>query len=367
MLKDFRNYKYKKKILCFLEAKNRFDLFYDIAKNNYDMLFFISSLVSKDEFYRHKIAYLKNVFLCENNANKIRDLFLKVKIFGLHITTYCQPSSAHIFGLKVVKLCNKVQIPVLELQHGMFQLGLHYYNASKTLESDSLPVESYADKCLSYYPVDDIKNQIVIGYPNFAKPAPAIKGNYTLVLTNLHWNVYEKINVYKFYYAVIKFASENPSQIFLWLPHAGETLYGGINHTFIKSLLEIYPSAKKNFINVKENKVSSLVPTSEYIRKAGHVISTISTTLLDCEMYKKPTIIWESEETKVLLDKIKTKTSFRDYNDLCKVFYMPHSNLYLKSGLLLPYDNAAFREAVDKHYRQPPNSPNMLSDILAMI
>lgn len=361
MLLDFKDDKYKRKILCFLDGVHRFELFYAIARNNSDMLFVIYSNISNFEevFYQHEISNLPNVMYAID-----KQLFLKSKAFGLHISTWTQPTSDHLTGLKIIKLCNKLNIPVFEIQHGMFQLGMHYHSNAKKINAETFNIETYADKILAYYPAG-LKREIVIGYPGFDDPPKAISGDYTLVLSNLHWQTYQKLNVYKFYHAVIKYAAKHSEQVFVWQPHPGEIANGGLNNLLLKSLFSIYPKAKKNFINIKENPVSNLIPTNEWIRKAGRVVSTISTVLLECEMYQKPTIIWECEDTKVLLDKIKIKASFKDYADLCQVNDLPDEELQLKSGLLLPYDNNAFRQAVETYYHEPMSgSSDLLANIL---
>ncbi len=364
MLLDFKDDKYKRKILCFYHNAFVLDLFYTLAGNNQDTLFIFLTNISDahDTFYRHKASELKNVIRAD--LKELADVVLKLKSVGLLITSAAQSDRLCKDGLKVVALCNQSKIPVFEIQHGMFQHGIHYQSGEQELSNESLTAETYADRILTYYPAG-MENEIVIGYPAFNNQAKAIAGDYTLVLSNLHWQTYQKLNVYKFYHAVIKYAAKHPEQIFMWQPHPGEMANGGLNHLLLKSLFGIYPKARRNFINIKENPVSNLVPTSEWIRKAGRVISTISTVLLECEMYQKPTLIWECEDTKVLLDKIKTKASFKDYADLCRMNDLPDEALQLKSGLLLPYDNDAFRRAVAAHYHGPAESDrNLLADVL---
>jgi hypothetical protein len=364
MLVNFKDDKYKKKILCFLDASHRVELFYHLAQNNQDILFVLCSIMHdfKNVFFRNKISKLPNITI----AAPRQEVLVKSKAFGLHITTFSQSTVSHLEGLKFVAMFNKLKVPVFELQHGMFQIGLHYHSLLKWFNSESFPIEGYADKILTYYP-SGIENEISVGYPIFDNLKKPIEGDYTLVLSNLHWQCYSKIDVYKFYHAVIKFAAHNPDKIFMWQPHPGEVAFGGLNSMFLKNLFTIYPAAKKNFISIKSNQVSNLVPTEEWIRKSGCVISTVSTVLLDCEMYNKPTLVWESESTKVLLDKIKTKTTFADYDTLCKVYDLPYEKLKLKSGLLFPYDNNVFRAAVEKYYKEPQMDENSLQEILKHI
>ena len=121
MLLDFKDDKYKRKILCFYHNAFVLDLFYTLAGNNQDTLFIFLTNISDahDTFYRHKASELKNVIRAD--PKELADVVLKLKSVGLLITSAAQSDRLCKDGLKVVALCNQSKIPVFEIQHGMFQ------------------------------------------------------------------------------------------------------------------------------------------------------------------------------------------------------------------------------------------------------
>lgn len=354
------NENYQKNIFCYLNGKHHFEMFYQIFKQNKDINFFIySPNLNLDDFVQSKLYYLTNVTLIKNNENEIKELIYKIKSFGLMITTDAQATSAHQKSLQFVNFFQKNNIKVFELQHGLFQLGLHYTSIphKDCINSDCLYSPSYADYVLSYYPTS-LSNEITIGYPLYIKENNQyIQGEYTLILSNLHWNAYTDSQKNLFYTAVIQLIKNNPDRLFIWKMHHGETK----QLDKIKEILKLWGEMKKNIIFTSDENLFKYISTSDLIKNSQKVISTISTVLLECEMYNKPTIVYETQSVKCLIDKLKSKTTFKNYQELETSFKT--NNLPFSTGCLQRYDNVTLRKAIDKYYKTS-NSTDLLNNIL---
>ena len=78
-------------------------------------------------------------------------------------------------------------------------------------------------------------------------------------------------------------------------------------------------------------------------------------------MYNKPTIVYETQSVKCLIDKLKSKTTFKNYQELETSFKT--NNLPFTTGCLQRYDNVTLRKAIDKYYKTS-NSTDLLNNIL---
>ena len=242
------------------------------------------------------------------------------------ITTDAQSTSAHKKSLQFVNFFQKNNIKVLELQHGLFQIGLHY---------SSVPNK---DPLLQ-------PNEIVIGYPLYNnKNVKKIKGEYTLILSNLHWNIYTDSQRNLFYTSVIQLVKNNPDTLFVWKMHHGEIA----NLNKVKEIFSIWGEMKRNIIFTNDDSLFKYTSTSDLIKNSKNVISTVSTVLLECEIHHKPTIVFETQAINYLINKIKRKTTFRNYDELKKRYNNKYLNL--RTGLLIQYNNSIFREAINKFY-----------------
>ena len=350
-----------KNIFCYINGKHHFDLLYSIVAQNQDINFFVfSPNINLDDFIQSQLYSLNNITLIKNNEAEINELIFKIKAFGLMVTTDAQATSAHKKSLQFVNFFQKNKVKVLELQHGLFQLGLHYSSKPNkdAFKSDCLPLASYADYVLTYYPTL-LPNEIVIGYPLYNKKnMPNIKGEYTLILSNLHWNIYTDSQRNLFYTSVIQLIKNNPNTLFIWKMHHGEIAQ--LNK--VKEILNTWGEMKKNIIFTNEDSLFKYTSTSDLIKNSKNVISTVSTVLLECEMHHKPTIIFETQNIKCLVDKIQRKTTFQNYQELKEAYNSKHLNL--RTGHLIQYNNSIFRDTINKLYKEP-NTANILDNIMS--
>lgn len=347
MLKDITFVDNKKKIFCYLRGTHHFALFYNIFLQNPDIEFYVhSNFINEDEYRKSKLYDLENVFFVTN----INYFKYKFEIFGAFITTDAQATAAHLYSLRLIALFNELRIPVFEMQHGLFQLGLHYSDVftKENFHADSLATKSFADYIFTYYPIDNYNNTTVIGYPPFTKEEKAYGGNYVLILSNLHWETYKEEEKYNFYKTVLQFVQEHPEKLFVWKFHLGEIIKD--NKKIIEDLFTIYPAAKQNIIFYHENDMLKRLPLSALIQKSDFVISTVSTVLLDCEIYKKRTYIYKCPANECLINKMKKPPVFNNYAELAALI---QENKTFVSGLLYKYNNNEFKTCIDNLYKVP--------------
>ena len=343
--------KTKRMVLFYVRGKFQFPLARPLIEQNPDVDFYVhSNLIPRVDYESSELAPLANCHF----VLSFDDFKYKLSLFGAFVTTDAQAATAHQYSLRLIRLFNRMGVPVLELQHGLFQLGLHYYDvpAGSYFGGDSLPTRTFADEVLFYYPPwhGDAKGT-VIGYPPSASPPPHSSGEEpcVLVLSNMHWPTYQESESRNFYLSVFKCAEERPDENWVWKLHPSE-----IKNRRSQALIE---EAKSKFpVGAARIRFHHLDPElgrrslSDLVGTARLAISSVSTTLLDCELGGLRVAVFDSPAVKCLVDRLHEKTTFCDADGLlgaldgqCRV---------LKSGLLVPYDNDAFRRALDLHYRE---------------
>lgn len=359
MLKDIVDDKIKK-VFCYLRGVHHFDLFYNIFLLNPDIEFYIhSNFISADLYRKSKIYDLSNVYF----VTDIKKFKYKLKSFGAFITTDAQAAAPHTYSLELINFFNKLSVPVFELQHGLFQLGLHYYDVpvKEVFHDDSFPTGSFADHVLTYYPNKRNIPSTVVGYPAYKEAPLPYDGEYILILSNLHWETYDKEEKYYFYKMMFELANSLPKQMLIWKMHHGEQVNPHCN-SIIKSLFDIFPKAKKNIIFYHENEFLSKSSTMELIQKAHAIISTVSTVLLDCEMCRKKAVTFSSPAVRCLIERMEHPQAFTNLQELKDLLDIPENNF--STGLLYKYDNEAFRKVLDKLYKHSDLSNKEFLDIV---
>lgn len=352
----------QKRILCYLSGEHHFALYYNIFLQNDDLVFYVySKNISFDSYRKSNLYDLDNVFFVENE----REMMYKLNQFSLYITTESQMAWPHRNSLSLIKLCKAASIPVIELQHGLFQLGLHYYSIPRKFfyYADALPVKSVADYVLTYYAVPDCPNSVCIGYPPYHTCKNSIDGEYVLVLSNLHWgSAYTREDVYRFYNTVFKYAANHPEQLIIWKMHYGEWNIPYLKG-FINNLKLIYPSAVDNIIFYYESEMLKMTSLVDLIRKSNYVISTVSTVLLDCEIYGKEVYTYRCPGVECLINRLQSANSFRNYEELSAL--MSEERREFHTGLLRPYDNSVFRSFITKVVEE--SNPCSSSELIAIL
>lgn len=345
MLKtDFEKVQKQKRILFYINGKHHYHLVYNLVKNNPDYQFyFFAPSVEKEDYIRSVLYPLENSFLIKDE----NILLMKLPVFGLFITTDCQMASPHRRSLHLAHLFTKLNVKTVELEHGLFQLGLDYYDVPSGVNfwNDSLPTPIVADVFLSYAKEPRVPKAVCIGYPPYIKSQNnSYTGNYTLILSNLHWDTYTNVEKYRFYQSVIRLAAGHPDRLFVWRQHHGEKTRQDCKRMYSGLFSAISPCHANLII---EHKMFDDISTEDLIAKATNVISTVSTTLLDCEINKKDTYVYACNTIESLIRKMPKCKTFSSYEELKAVFDKKAS---IETGKLNPYDNQAFRKVVEENY-----------------
>jgi|TARA_B110000908_G_C10236537_1_gene443660 hypothetical protein len=340
--------KTKKNIFMHINGAHHLALIQPICKSNPDYDFYIYSENISQDIYKHeKIYHLGNVYF----PNNITDILFKLNNFGLFIGTDLQLTSAHCKGIQLAKKFRDVGLGVIELQHGLFQLGFHYFSIPRKdfTSGDVNPVKSYADSQLFFYSAEVGAN--VIGYPpTLEKLKENYEGEYCLILSNLNWDTYTNIERLDFYFAVVRMVLEHKEKQFIWRMDHGE-LMSKTCKMLLFSVCAFYGIVIKNLKNLSINPAGGLNPDiSSLVAKSSAVVSTVSTVLLDVEMYENNTMVFDCDSIHKLVDLLEIKTTFRQYADLTRFFDTKNP---LLSGKLVEYDNSVFRKVVDDHFSLP--------------
>lgn len=347
MLKtNFKEAQKQKRILFYIRGMHHCHLVCNLVKNNPDYQFyFISNFLKKEDYIRSALYPLKNCFF----IGDINNLYTKLPVFGLFMTTDCQMTAAHRYALNLARLFKKLDVKTVELEHGLFQLGLDYFDVPSGVNfyNDSLPTSIVSDVFLSYAKDSRVSQAVCIGYPPHEKVQEFYTGKYTLILSNLHWETYTDVEKYRFYQSIIRLASEHPDQVFIWRQHPGEKNSAMCRKMYAQLLSVLSP---RHLNLIIESKAFEDISTEELIAKAKNVISTVSTTLLDCEIAKKDTYIYACDTNASLIEKLSLCKTFSSYEELTYLF---NKKAPLKTGKLNPYNNKAFREVVEKNYHLP--------------
>lgn len=335
-------------ILIIISAGYQLDLITNIVKCNKDIDFYIHSQhLSLEDFLRHPLSREINCRLISQRDKA--ELIFKMDFFNAILSTECRSCTAHKYGLELLNMAKK-RIPIFEIQHGLFQLGLSYscLPSKHRLFADSFLPKTAADEVLSFYPLKE--KHTLIGYPPFYNVKPDLvkhKSAYCLILTNLNWHTYEEQERVNFYLSLEKLIKEHSEKCFIWKFHPQEVLWFK-QADYYSDLLSTL--SHNNLILHHEDPVLSHVPTQNLIKFASKVITTPSTVLLDCQMLKKNTVIYECCSNQTLLDllrsssKNKQPATFHNFSELAKIFSLEQG---LLTEYLYSFDNAAFRGAIE--------------------
>ncbi len=320
-----------------------------IVRQNPDIDFYLhTNFVSQSDYESSVLHTLANCHFVSN----FDELKYKLDLFGAFITTDANAANAHQYSLRLVRLFNRMNVPVFEMQHGLFQLGLHYYDVpgSVGFEGDSLPTKTFADEVLLYYPPwrQDV-HCTVVGYPPSAEEtvrSPREK-DYMLVLSNLHWKTYQDEECRRFFFSVYEYAEKHPDARFIWKLHHGE-VKNKRSQTMIEEASRTFPIGASRIRFHHLDAELERLTLADLISGAKMAVSTVSTTLLDCELAGLPLVVFDSPSVKCLVDKLNRKSVFTGADDLERA--IDGDRVPFKSGFLLPYDNKAFRRTFDSHY-----------------
>lgn len=340
----------KRSVLLYVRGSFHFPLIEPLIRENADIEFYLhSNLFGSGEVERWGFLKYANFHFVAD----LSELKFKLDRFGAFVTTDAEPANPHAYSLRLIEFFNAIRVPVFELQHGLFQLGLHYFDVPKGcgFGGDSLPAFSFAGHILTYYPPSGDKARCsTIGYPPFdgtLREDP--RKDWTLVLSNLHWPTYAPEERRAFYEGVYRLAAGPGSEPVVWKLHHSEI--GSTScQALHRELAAQYPDALKRLRLHHQDAEIERLRLGELIARARHVVATVSTVLLDCEMHGKSVALFTCPSVACLTARISGGTFFSTPDELLDILEKGAASL--KTGCLMPYDNAGFRRVLDGLYRR---------------
>ena len=334
-------------ILVLVKALSQLDNFYLIFKENGDYTFYLSvrETFCLQDFYNSRLAQLPNLILICDSAQLIR----KVEKFGMVLTADCSASGIGLKTMQFLALCSELDIPVVEMQHSLFQYGIHYHAEAKSYAetisygtlSESINVEPFAEHLLSFYPVTmEHRHGTVMGFPKYhlnELQDPCYDAGYILIISDFNFESCSSEDFCAFLGCIIKAAVAHPEIQFVWENTSSETV-----DCFNK---KINLNAYENITLARSDQMLRLLSPDSLIKNASKVISTLSTALLDCEAYRKNSIVFKCESVLQLFAEINSCSTFSN-SDQLNSFIESRELSLINTGKSIEFDNSKFRNFV---------------------
>jgi hypothetical protein len=309
----------------------------------------LSAVGSKNDFlifindHQKEYNFLTDYKIPENIkiTSDFKSVIMLTPIFSAIITTIGHISP--VLNNKIIsifKACIASEIPIIEVPHGLYQWGYNLVDDSKFVNTASntlgagYPVPSFADHQISWF------DNSGIGYPRNRKEklkaTVAIQvPDYTIITTNTNWYMYGFNDQRVVAQSIFEYAKSNPHRIFIWRHHPAE-----LNATnLISAMLGAKPPNIFIYGHDKDIYFHSIDTTEELIQYAQSGISTISTCLLDYELYDIPTAIFQTEGLSSIQESMTHGSFFRGPKELNSVEFTTPKTGHLHSFNIENFDN----------------------------
>lgn len=271
------------------------------------------------------------------------------------ITTFSVPHRAHSAQIAYIALAYEMGIPVFELQHGLFQLGISYSESSAFVGSGipgaltALDAPNLTDQRLVWGAARG-QGEISIGYPPFSRDifeSPACRRpdrGSVLIASNLHWNILSPDDVNACWTAIIRLIKALPDIPFVIMPHPSEMAGAALK----RSIERCQSMGLRNFTLRRPKDRSEFV---SMIAQSKLAVSMISSVLLDFEMYGLPCVLLPCKPQGPLARSLQVAVMPPHSHALIKAVengYYDRTDLVLRTGLLRPFDPSALSAAVSQ-------------------
>lgn len=233
----------------------------------------------------------------------------------------------------------KLEIPLVELPHGMIQSGYNLDDSSRSIDLSSYydgigkSLTSISSQKLNWYGPNSV------GYPRYndiVTHKKRIVPRFTLITTNTNWYLYSVEDKRNFFSVVFKYAENNPDHMFIWSPHPAETN----EHTYSHHVMPLRPANVLLYGLLKDIYFNGIEGTNDLIAHCESGISTVSTCLLDYEMCEKPVTVFSTDGVENICKAFKLCRSFRNLEDIAE------GPGKLVTGMLEKYEPAIFDRAL---------------------
>ena len=246
--------------------------------------------------------------------------------------------------LEVFRAVSFLDIPIMEVPHGLYQWGFNLSDTSRQVDLASYSVgagsfvPSFADVQVTWF------GDKGIGYPRkssaVVRPVvEAVVPEYTVITTNTNWYLYGPEAQRVLLSAIFHKALMEPEKMFVWCPHPAELR----EQSLAFYMKENKPENVFLYGLDREIYFWGLDTTEDVIRHAVSGISTVSTCLLDYEINQKPLLLFSSESTEEICNSISGSGKFTGPVDVCEV-----EPAKIVTNMLKDYDVSLFDAALQE-------------------
>jgi hypothetical protein len=303
-------------------------------------------------------VYIPRVdFKAQHTLNRLGVRYTsELNFFILHAPTLdaaltfgCLPHPAHNNVLLLTGLLKELAIPVLDIQHGLYQWGINFTDTS--LEQGfageagiSLPMKTQADYQVTW------AGENAVGYPRCKASATTLAATDgpILIATNTNWHIYSEEDRQTFIRTLHLIFTRLESVQFVWKPHPAEMSPNNIAlNEFMESIRQS-PTKYRNVEIFTQNKLEPVTLT-DLIRGCRAGIATVGTSVIDFEMLGKPCAIFDSPTVRALNDSLSYADRFHNFESLLAWFdRLDENTLPPVTGQLKPFSESAFSDIVNK-------------------
>lgn len=236
---------------------------------------------------------------------------------------------------KVISAALKLELPIIEVPHGLIQSGYNLDDDSRVVNLSSFydglgkSLPSVASLRLSWYGPEGI------GYPrhntltNFKSK---IIPKFTLITTNTNWYLYSVEDKRHFFNILYRYAEANPQRLFIWSPHPAEYL----PETYSLHVSSLRPANFLIYGLTKDIYFDGIEGSNDLIAYCADGITTVSTCLLEYEIHKKDVLVFANDGLRDVIGSFVSCQTFESFDQL-KVASEP-----VVTGMLKDYDPARF-------------------------
>lgn len=289
---------------------------------------------------------------------------------SLVLTFGALPHPAHIHVNLAVSLFNDLKIPVMDIQHGLFQWGVCFSDTSLRQGSDfesgcSLPMNTVADVQVTWAGPDGI------GYPRCAEATTqqetSLKNDtiqpYILLATNTNWHIYHEEERHRLKLILREAFLDFPDIHFVWKAHPAE------NSPTLMSVHSLIEEVRDDFPNVEiaRSVAEGGKSLTELIQHCHAGICTVGTSLIDFELFGKPCLCFETHAVKKLISSLPQIETFSSRYELkAKLSTVVTSGVVPKTGQMLSFRPDKLIAKIASHARQTRH-PSPLSASLRAV
>lgn len=258
-----------------------------------------------------------------------------------HVVTYIGQVNSNIRKeyRSLLSAALKLEIPIIELPHGLIQSGYNLDDDSRFIDLSSYydgigkSLPSFASLRLSWY------GENSVGYPrhnalkNFK---PKIVPRYTVITTNTNWFLYSVDDKRHFFNMIFRYAERHPKRIFIWSPHPAESN----DQTYSSHITPLRPANVLTYGLTKDIFFDGIEGSNDLIAYCEDGITTLSTCILEYEIHKKEVQVFSTAGVEKILSNFTRCKTFTSLDEMLE------PSTPVVTGLLEDYNHEAFDRMV---------------------